>query len=647
MANLYKPDRSAPPTLLDVFAPPDGFYGESCLIVGFAADGAFLEEAMLQFTGQSSASRACNAVLHGLVFLDPRQDPTMTIPVPGLIRLAPNAQAWGTRKELLHAKLLWLVFRHATTGQVTVRVVVSTGNWTKSGAERLIDLVWLTECNLQQAATSERMRQEAADCRAAASFLRRLAALFCVDTVAPYREMFDQALSHVDVLAGLTLPASRLIDSFDVPLGHQLKARLARRRMNFVLAGSGFFEQPTLTEDGTPEQPEVLTFLEGLSSPSRAHRNVLVVNPRCAGAVARWHAMGPTHTRRWAVHAAATKLPKDARSLHAKFVLFSRVTEKDPLKQGAAYAGSLLYLGSGNLSRQGFLSSWHDKRGNIELGVVIDLPADLNTNSLRASLPIGTEIDAAVLLEVGDDECDPQTIPVPPPVIAVLGDAQGRWHPQWAQAPVEARLRLGERIYQVGPDAPYVHDEQLDAVASAAVWSGSAHTGTWIGVPVIDATGGVCRQPFTTMPFDELLLSLSDWKSTDELVDEDVEGDEDGTTSTAPTYGKPDAEGRDQFPISRAAMLVEQIAQVHDVLALHELPAWLRRLEALLTEAVDVALVNAWRTLEIDFLAHLAEPAFLPACLAAPQDTQVEALRNVYLNLLKRVRTRWQFAQEA
>lgn len=644
MPNLFKPDRAAPPTLLDVFTPPDGYRGESCLIVGFAADGAFLEEAMLQFTGQSSASRAYNAELLGLVFLDPRQDPTMTLPAPGLVRVTPKAQAWGSRKGLLHAKLLWLVFRHATTGQALLRLVVSTGNWTKSGAEHLIDLVWLTECDPQLSAMTGVTAQEAADCRFAAGFLRRVAALFCVASVEQYRALFDQALSHIDAVAGMTLPPARLIDSFDASLGQQIKTRLARR-INFVLAGSGFFEQSTLTSDGKAQAPEVLTFLEDLSGPPRAHRNVLVVNPRCAGAVARWHITSPPGTRRWAVHAAATVLPKDARSLHAKFVLFSHVTGKGPLQHGASYARSQLYLGSGNLSRQGFLSSWHDTLGNIELGVLIDLPAELTTKSLRAALPIGVEIDAGAPLDAGEDECDPECIPMPPAVVAVVGDAQGRWHPQWADGPVETRLRLAEREYLVGPDMPFVHDDELGMVSSAAVWSGMVDAGCWIGVPLIDPAGGVCRQPFSTMAFDELLLSLSDWKTLDDVIDEN-DPDEDAVGGTPLSTRGQDASGRDQFPISRAAMLIEQIAQVHDSLTPHELAAWLRRLEALLTEALDTELLSAWRVLGIDFLAHLAEPAFCPVCITDPQDAQSRALREAYMRLLTRIRARWQLIQE-
>jgi hypothetical protein len=647
MPDLYKPDRAAPPTLLDVFAPPENYAGDTCLIVGFAADGAFLEEAMLQFTGRSSVSRAHDAILQGLVFLDPRQDPMTPLSVPGLVRLFPKARAWGTRKGLLHAKLLWLVFRHVTTGQVLVRVVVSTGNWTKSGAEHLIDLVWLTECSPQQTLTAQLTLQEAADCQAAAAFLRRVAPLFHVDSVPQYGDVFDRTLAHIEAVAALTLPPTRLIDSFDTSLGERIAARVEGHRPNFVLAGSGFFEQATMAEDGTPEQPQVLSFLEGLAVKTRPHRHVLVVNPRCAGAVARWHAAPESLQRRWAIHAAGTTRSQEARSLHAKFVLFSRVSGKQPLQHGASYARSLLYLGSGNLSRQGFLSSWHDQQGNIELGVLIDLPDELTTKGLRNALPIGTEIDAAAPIEAGEEECDTQDIPAPPAVIAVVGDIEGRWRPQWAEAPIETRLRLGEREYLVGPDRPFVRDEALGAVSSAAVWSGSAVAGEWIGIPAIDPTGAVCRRPYTTMLFDELLLSLSDWKAMDEMVDESSDLDEDGPGSTSLPKGVVGAEGRDQFPISRAAMLVEQIAQVHDGLALHELPAWLRRLEAILTEAIDDALLDAWRKLNSDFLACLAEPAFCPACLANPQDAQAEALRDNYMSLLTRIRARWQLGQES
>jgi hypothetical protein len=271
----------------------------------------------------------------------------------------------------------------------------------------------------------------------------------------------------------------------------------------------------------------------------------------------------------------------------------------------------------------------------------------LTTKSLRTALPIGEEIDAVGVLDAGDEEFEPQTIPAAPAVVAVRGDRQGCWHPQWAETPVESRIRLGEREYRVGPNTPFVHDTLLGTVSSAEVWAGSSESGAWIGIPVIDPAGGFCRQPFKPMPFDELLLSLLDWKTLGELADESTDPDDDGPGGTPRPMVPAGAEGRDQFPIARAAMLVEQIAQVHDSLALHELPAWLRRLEALLTEALDAALLHAWRSLEIDFLAHFTEPMFRPACLGDPQDAQTRAMLDEYLALLTRVQSSWQFSQES
>jgi hypothetical protein len=277
---------------------------------------------------------------------------------------------------------------------------------------------------------------------------------------------------------------------------------------------------------------------------------------------------------------------------------------------------------------------------------LIDLPADLTTKSLQTALPIGVAIDGVGSLEAGDEEFEPQVIPTPPAVVAIRGDEQGRWHPQWAETPIDTRVRLEEREYRVGPAVPFISDGNLGTVSHAAVWAGSAESGAWVRVPVIDAAGGVCRQPFKTMPFDELLLSLSDWNTVDEVGDDTADLDEEGTGASPIPRSAGGAEGRDQFPVSRAAMLIEQIAQVHDALELHGVPAWLRRLEALLTEALDTALLDAWRKLEIDFTC-LAEPAFCPACLADAQGEEAHALRGAYLNLLTRVRARWQFTQES
>jgi len=647
MTDLFRHDYESRPALLDLFRPPDGFVGDVCLITGFCADAAFLEEAMLQFTGDLASTRACNAILHGLVFLDPRQEPDLTVQVPGLIRVPPMESEWQGRKGLLHAKLLWLRFRHPQRDEQRVRVVISTGNWTRSGSEKLIDLIWIVDWNPVFKQGQPEILQETADCFAAATFLRKVAALFCVNTLTTYRELFERALDGARLPYKIKLPPSRVMDSFTVPLCTQMAERLKSRSFNFSLAGSGFFEQPFTAVDGTVAKPAVLAWLEAMTTSKSPWKNVLIVNPLAAGAVAVWRDGAGEHTQRWSVHAGSTKLPNENRSLHAKFILLSSVSNRQPLLKGAVYSSSVLYLGSGNLSKQGFLHAWINGGGNIELGVLLNLPEDLSSADIARQLPIGAVLDPLTRLASATDEYEPEMIPPVSPIVALRGDADGRWHVEWSTEPQPCKIRIADQEYMVGAGNVSVYDANLPSAPTAAAWAGTEHDGRWIGIPVIDHLGAVCRHPFSRMHFDDLLLNLSFWRTI--VADEGEQGDEteeeDGGGAAKRQAG--DASGdRDRFPVSPASLLIEQIAQVNDTLKFHELQAWMRRLEALLTEAAEPELLTAWQRLDMDFLACLNEPPFRPACLEDAEGDEQRIWQQAYANLIGRIRSKWKLTNE-
>ena len=121
-------------------------------------------------------------------------------------------------------------------------------------------------------------------------------------------------------------------------------------------------------------KPEVFAKLEDLGVFTANVRRVALVEPGEAGALATWAARGITEG--WEI-----VRPSDAlglnRCLHAKFVYVGY------LRDGHASNGGL-YVGSGNLSRRGLLTSGAMTGGNVECGVVLPVSERLDGDRDRA-----------------------------------------------------------------------------------------------------------------------------------------------------------------------------------------------------------------------------------------------------------------------
>lgn len=154
----------------------------------------------------------------------------------------------------------------------------------------------------------------------------------------------------------------RFIHSLDRSLFDQIRARFKRalEGRNLLLCGSGFYEEP----GDRPRKPEVLTRLESLDVFTANPTRIALVEPGEAGALATWARAGTTDG--WTVVRATDPLGLNRR-LHAKFIYCG-------YRRDAHLSNGWLYLGSGNLSRRGLLTSTQIASGNIECGVLIPVP---------------------------------------------------------------------------------------------------------------------------------------------------------------------------------------------------------------------------------------------------------------------------------
>lgn len=119
-----------PLSLSAYFVPPTDCIGEFGLLTGYSADTHFFNDALDKFTQTIKSQRAYEGSGYLAMMLDPSHHQISAVDCPGLVHLAAKS---NTEKKfrLLHAKVALLLFKNKLTEQKIIRVIVSTGNWTR------------------------------------------------------------------------------------------------------------------------------------------------------------------------------------------------------------------------------------------------------------------------------------------------------------------------------------------------------------------------------------------------------------------------------------------------------------------------------------------------------------------------------------
>lgn len=355
-------------TLLTLFMPPENCFGDFGFVCGFTATPQVMGQIRRTFTGEMA-----RPVL--AAFIHPSINPISDI--PGL------AWMWMRLFErgynLLHAKVALLGFRKRNEDGYVIRLAVSTGNWTQDPLTGSIDLFW--SIDLQ---TDTHVDQDITDIQAAWAmfdWLRQRGDCTLIE-----RE-YDGALPYARLQAEISaLPASssqpRFIDSRSEALLPQVVDRLGmRKKADRLILGSGYFEAEGDGGAGLPERlRKALVAKKHLSESATLD---LFLNPlTCQGLAQRAPALTAAG---WNLRRPASAFHGEEGRLHAKFVL---------LASGQDEVAGRVYIGSGNLSRNGFEKAAAEG-GNLEAGVVVDLPKGLkwrrrkdSKGGLAALLPI-------------------------------------------------------------------------------------------------------------------------------------------------------------------------------------------------------------------------------------------------------------------
>lgn len=636
-----------PASLAQHFNPPEGYSGVFGWIVGFSADAAFLNDAVERFTGLTKRQREIEGRLASALFLDrgnPQIPPTAAPGVHHFPMLRSNPLAF----RLLHAKVAMLGFKsNQAPKQWRLRLLVSTGNWTRQTLEESLDLIW--SCEVQSEAleeADEATRQSCTDIKAAWDFLSDVMRNFDTRLLEKARgkDEAEQVKTWIEKCATEAKGKARFLDNRKESMldGVIRKVRgFGPIKRNYLAMGSGFYEaigESQSASRGTRSASVPEMIVERLCSEdllAKASARIrLTVNPDACQAIADLHealAAKGIKVKRAATPADVFGQNPTQRRLHAKF-LFSANEREDSPKCLSAW----LYLGSGNLTRTGFLERAGAGLGNLEAGVVFaddqltwDPPKNDKYAHLRCVtnvLPISwddADLQGASLASGAPFE-EPEAQFIAPPVPYLL------WHPSGESG--ELRLPEGTQTSEIkvldSSNNPCPTTETGGFLWREAQprevrvrFAVRPDQNAECGVPVLDKAGRVsARKPPPLYDLDEAWWQLMDFPlpapaddSDGDEGDEDDDADAEQARADGENHPTSKAALLSRYPIRKMMELLEKIAEQQTAIEEGNWRPWCHRLQHTLEQAKDVDVVRYFREqLRMNPLSVLREQSFRP-----------------------------------
>jgi hypothetical protein len=652
---MSKPDPTfKPPSLAQHFEAPDDFIGCFGWMCGYSADSGFLDNALERFTRRKDTQRAYEGRIAIALMLDPSNPQITPVEVPAVIHLPMNDEP---PFRLLHAKVALLGFRHLSDArQWRLRLIISTGNWTRQTLEESLDLAWRIDLSDQDLKSQDdSVLQSSADLGAAWGMLEWLRERFdfrVLSACPPDREGFESESTVVEkwikraIKLGMGF-TPRFFDNRGTSLLSQLPplvrkhgSQLAR---NYVGMGSGFYE----SSDSNRIPSVIKLVVDKLHETELLTRQPEIdvfVNPQACQAVAN---SVPSFNRAgWRVREAGQpEYFKAPRSLHAKFIFSANYRENSDHCNSA-----WLYLGSGNLTGPGFASQMASESGNLEVGVVFT-PESLRwrpakgippESVLTNLLPLQWETDFSQNpggLVAGSDMPDPDTQYSAAPVAYFFWIVEADI--SWLRTDQEISqafdlLDAAENVCERNPvkGFPWAGTRPRQVLLRWSV--GSQERQAW--VPVIDEFGRIAATILPRLDIEEAWGQLANFPMPPDEEELLADGDTKSTDDTAQQGSG--ASTSASYPVRQMMQFVENIAAKQISVSKADWVTWCTRLEQCLIQAADSKVLEEFLHLNLNPLSPLWHGPFRPAY--ASNTETAEGLR--YESVLKRVEVDWNVA---
>ena len=651
-----------PPSLAQHFDAPEEYIGHFGWLCGYSADAEFLNNAAERFSRLKGEQRSHQGSIVLAVLLDPGNPAISLQDAPGVTHL-PILDLDKKPFRLLHAKVALLGFRHRTHhGQWRLRLLVSTGNWTRQTLEESLDLVWRIDIDSESLSQPEPdIQQDCADIASAWNLLLWI------------QKHFDTRLLNLSVSGRLSDTAivqqnfkqwikackqkaqgkPRVFDNRSMSLLAQLPDKIKAcgvMKRNYLAMGSGFYEA-SADQGKPPAVPvEIVNTLRHQGLLTLKPDVDIFVNPQACQAIATAvESLQKQGMTIWQAKTPPNVFGEGAeRNLHAKF-LFSANKHSD---HSDACAHAWVYLGSGNLTHPGFINAMNPNAGNLEAGVVF-APKALywkkgktipNQQVVTNLLPIQWEetIDEASSLSAGST-MEPRVACYVAPPVAWL-----KWHDAEGVCEIRVDETRTDEIRPIVFDVLDSDGQVCTQTETGFQWHATqprhvricwqVHAQRFEAlIPMVDSYGRIASTALPSLNIDEAWWQLADFPlSPDEVGSDDGDGgSEENEGSYQPNRPSLPASS---YPIRQMMERVESIAAKQTVIEALDWPLWCNRLGQTLEQAAGSVAVEYFRDqLKLNPLSPLRQPSFRPP-FAENSDSD---LGQLYEETLLRIEAKW------
>ncbi len=581
------------------FDAPDDFTGHFGWLCGYSADAPFLDEATERFSRLTRSQRGHEGRIFLAVVLDPHNPPVSLTDVPGVAHLRMIKDA-NKPFRLLHAKVALLGFRHQENpANWQLRLLVSTGNWTRQTLEESIDMGWRIDITSESLSNPDAdIDQACTDIKAAWDLLKWIQRFFDFQLlnaagngyINETKKSLQQVNQWIDACSKKAQSRPRFLDNRSKSLLSQLPEKVkacCEVKRNYLAMGSGFYEESA--DQGTaPKLP--VAIVRSLQSEGLLTKNPevdLYVNPIACQAIAT----SVNSLQSFGITIRPAFIPLVVfgegaqRSLHAKFLFSANHRDSSNI-----CASAWIYMGSANLTKPGFDNPMSADAGNLEAGVVfapstLYWSKDKTTQSVLVVtnlLPIqwDEEIGDTSHLSAGSGIEQRDEIYLAPPIAFLT------WH---------------DSVPELRTDEPA---DYVDVLDSAGVVCSRRESGfqwceaqprqvriRWQAndqtlesmIPIVDQYGRIAATELPFIDIDQAWWQLADFPMPPNEDDGDGGSDE--------IEGKHKVQGRSaeitNYPIRQMMELIENIAAKQTKIDKLDLDFWCNRLEQTLGQTAE------------------------------------------------------------
>jgi hypothetical protein len=610
-----------------------------------------MEAALERFTRLTGGQRGVEGKIRLALILDPSSPQIIPSGVPGMLHVPVREKR--PQFGLLHAKVAVLLFRRADESEPTswnLRLIVSTGNWTRETVDRSIDLYWFIEIArsaLEQ--PTDATCQHAADFLVAWDFLSWILRECCghdPKEAKGYLSMLGALEEAIQALKNVPAPDSktRFFDNrrealIDLVID-RANALTGLSKRNYLALGSGFFSGANSGDDSGRDAFETIEairkrLVETELLTKKPELDLVVNRGACQGVAAAGPAL---RARGWTIRPPSYLGQMTDHFLHAKFVFSA-------LDNDAKAARPWLYLGSGNITQQGFMNK--ASAGNLEAGVVIHLKT-LNWRSsgrrgpsaddVGYALPLqwSSELSPAETLSAGEELENAVSHFLAPPVSFFTWEANsdGGW---LFPGNLDDSVATFDLLDADGRPCAPIDGRYLWPATQPRQVTVRWNEGREAVVPVIGQDGRIAGAPLRSCQITELWGELEGFPEPPN-VEEDNEGDDpDGVSDVGAQKSRAARIATTSTALIRSTMdLVEKIAARQTQLRQSDWDAWLFRLEQTLMRAVGTLEVAELQTLKVNPLSPLRHGAYRPAFARADEKES-----RSYEEVLSRIEVAW------